>query len=298
MLLSMKWKNKICIGTAQFSGSYGITNKQKKKFKKNDLKKIFIKLKKEKIRFLDTSLTYKTAEKNIFLSKIDTSKFQIITKIPKPDSKKDYVKRIINQIIISKNNFKVNKFHSILLHDCSNIKKNEIDQVHRLFKYLKKKKFTKYIGLSIYNPKEFYKISKYFKPDILQVPINIFDRTFLDKKFLQIIKVKRIKLHVRSIFLQGIILSSNEFFYKKFKNWSNIFQMWEIFCQKNKLSKLEAAANFILNLKVLDKIIVGFYNKKELDQFLSIKRKHLKIPEFIGKNKKDIEKLIKPYYWN
>ena len=62
--------------------------------------------------------------------------------------------------------------------------------------------------------------------------------------------------------------------------------MWEIFCQKNKLSKLEAAANFILNLKVLDKIIVGFYNKKELDQFLSIKRKHLKIPEFIGKNKR------------
>ena len=121
MLLSMKWKNKICIGTAQFSGSYGITNKQKKKFKKNDLKKIFIKLKKEKIRFLDTSLTYKTAEKNIFLSKIDTSKFQIITNT-EPDSKKDYVK-IINQIIISRNNFKVNKFHSILLHDCSNIKK-------------------------------------------------------------------------------------------------------------------------------------------------------------------------------
>ena len=88
MLLSMKWKNKICIGTAQFSGSYGITNKQKKNSKKNDLKNLY-KIKKEKIRFLDTSLTYKTAEKNIFLSKIDTSKFQIITKIPKPDSKKD-----------------------------------------------------------------------------------------------------------------------------------------------------------------------------------------------------------------
>ena len=28
----MKWINKICIGAPQFSGLYGVTNKNKKKF--------------------------------------------------------------------------------------------------------------------------------------------------------------------------------------------------------------------------------------------------------------------------
>ena len=44
-------------------------------------------------------------------------------------------------------------------------------------------KITKYTGLSLYNLKQFNYISKYLKTDILQVPINIFDRTFLNKIF-------------------------------------------------------------------------------------------------------------------
>ena len=36
----MNWKNKICVGIAQFSGKYGITNK-KKKFNITNIKNIF-----------------------------------------------------------------------------------------------------------------------------------------------------------------------------------------------------------------------------------------------------------------
>ena len=119
----MTWKNKICIGAAQFSGNYGITNKNKKKFIISNIKNIFKLVKKNNINYLDTAISYKAAERNILLSKINISKFQIITKVPKPDNEPEYIKRTLNKIISSKLRFKIRKFHSVLLHDCTNLKK-------------------------------------------------------------------------------------------------------------------------------------------------------------------------------
>ena len=90
----MNWKNKICIGIAQFSGKYGITNKEKKKFNITNIKNIFEVIKNQKLTYIDTAISYKTAERNTFLSKIDLSKFNIITKIPKPNGKSNYAKEI------------------------------------------------------------------------------------------------------------------------------------------------------------------------------------------------------------
>ena len=47
----MKWINKICIGTPQFSGLYGITNNNKKKIELEDIKKFFKFIKKKKNKF-------------------------------------------------------------------------------------------------------------------------------------------------------------------------------------------------------------------------------------------------------
>ncbi len=294
----MKFKNKICIGTPQFSGLYGITNKSKKKLNLKEINNFFKILKKKKVDFLDTALSYKKAEKNIFLSKVNTSKFKIITKIPRPLKKKNYENKIMKEIINSKNKFKIKSFYAILLHDSRNLNNDEIKKISNTFNILKKRKLARYIGFSIYNKKQYRTIIKYFNPDIIQVPANIFDRTFLTDSFLKEIKKKKIKLHCRSIFLQGIVLSNIKFIKKKFKKWEKIFNKWENFCKLKKYSKIELATNFILNYPLIDKIVVGFHNKNELSEFLQIKKIHTKLPNFINKNDKSIEKLIKPYNWN
>mgnify|MGYP000119621401 CR=1 FL=1 len=133
---------------------------------------------------------------------------------------------------------------------------------------------------------------------MLQVPANVFDRTFLEKNFLTDIKKRKIRLHVRSIFLQGALLADMKFIKNKFKKWKKIFHKWDLFCNKNNYSKINVATNFVLKHKSVDKIIVGFYNQNELLEFLKIKKTHLKIPNFIDKNKKSVEKLTKPYNWS
>ena len=294
----MKWNNKICIGTPQFSGLYGLTNKNKKKFKLKDIKNFFKLLKKNQINFIDTALAYEKAEKNIILSKADLSDFNITTKIPRPYKLSNYEEIIIKKISQSQKNYKIKKFYSVLLNDCKNLQKNEIKKILNVFNLLKKKNLTKNVGFSIYDQKEYKKIIKFFNPDILQVPANIFDRTFLTKKFLSEIEKKKIKLHVRSIFLQGILLSKMKFIDQKFTKWKKIFYDLEIFCRYNNISKIDLATNFILNYPSIEKIVVGFNNKNEFLQFLKIKKVDIKIPNFINKKEKSINKLIKPYNWS
>ena len=56
---------------------------------------------------------------------------------------------------------------------------------------------------------------KNYNFNILQVPINIFNHEFINKKFIKLIKLKKIELHVRSIFLQGIIFLNKILIKKK-----------------------------------------------------------------------------------
>ena len=84
-------------------------------------------------------------------------------------------------------------------------------------KKLKSLNLTKFIGLSAYSKKNTMDIIKNFKIDALQLPLNLFDKRFLDKDFLKIIKVKKIKLYFRSIFLQGTLLDKKLYKRRKVK---------------------------------------------------------------------------------
>ena len=62
---------------------------------------------------------------------------------------------------------------------------------------LKKKGIIKKIGVSIYSPSDLEKIWKFWKPDIIQVPFNVFDQRILKNGWIKKIKKNGIKLYVR-----------------------------------------------------------------------------------------------------
>ena len=296
----MNWKNKICLGTAQFGKIYGITNKKKKQTSVQEIKNFLLLLKKNKIDFIDTALSYKNVDKKLSKTKINLNKFNIITKIPKPKKNEDhYVNKISKMILVSKENLRIKSFYAVLLHDCYNLNVKEILKVKDIFANLKKKNLTKKIGVSIYNIQELNFVLKFFIPDVIQVPLSIFDKRFLKKNILKKLLKYRIEVHVRSIFLQGLLLENYDSLKKQFLPWKNLFLSWNNYCIKYQMSKLQAATNFIFNNNIVRKVIVGFANIGQFDEFLSLRMsKNKKIPIFKVKKQKNIEKLIKPYNWN
>ncbi len=280
---------KILIGTANFGKEYGL---KKKKIKVNELKKIVRFSNLQGIKFMDTAQNYDNESR---LEKLNLKKWNIITKLNYNDNQdKDYLKKF-------KKKLKIKKIYGILIHlsKTEEILKKRNKIFYKELIKLKKEKIVKKVGFSIYTIKDLTLVLSNFKVDIIQCPINIFDKRFEKSGLLKKVKEKNIELHARSIFLQGLLLQNTKNIPKQFNNYKNLFKKWDSYLQKQKVNKLEACLYYVSKIKEIDKIIIGVDN---FDQFKNIflasrKIKKLSLPDFKLKNISKYNNLIDPRTW-
>tara|TARA_B100001057_G_C22821126_1_gene939470 strand:- start:355 stop:1227 length:873 start_codon:yes stop_codon:yes gene_type:complete len=273
------------VGTANFLKNYGYKNKS---VKKKEIFKIFNFLEKKSIFRIDTALKYdkflKFSKKiNFVNSKISTKIFFNETDFRKVNFEDYFIKKIDKKI----DKFKIKKFETIFIHNFDDIKKKNFRKLFRLMKKLKKLRLTKMIGLSIYNTKSLTKINNDSKIDIIQAPVNIFNKQFLQNKISKILKQKKIKLQARSIFLQGVLTDDKKILseFSKKNRALNEFFLW---CKKNRISTYQTCVNFILSQKNIDSFVVGIENLKQLKMLYSLifnqKKKKIAKKFFFTKN--------------
>ena len=284
--------SKISIGTANFQKKYGFYKNSR--IRDYELKKIISNLKQKKIKDIDTAISYKNVDDLLGRSKIKS--LRIYSKIPKlPKDCKNIKNWVDDQVSKSKKKLKIKKFEGFYFHNPSDLLSKQGAELYENLKRLKKNGMVKKIGISIYEFSMFEKINKNFRIDMIQIPLNILDRRINLKKISKIAKKEKIELHVRSIFLQGILLKEKNQIPSYFNKWSKILSKWNKWCLDNKLSKLQACINFIFNNEIADKIIIGIRNSKEFEEIIKcVERKSKKYPKNIFS--KDLG-LIDPRRW-
>lgn len=283
---------KILIGTANFQKKYGFFNKSQVNY--NELRRIVSSIKRKKIKGIDTAISYKNVDD--LLGNIKISNLKIYSKIPKlPENCKNVENWVENQVKKSKNKLKIKTFEGFYLHNPSDLLSKKGVKLFKTLKRLKKDGIVNKIGISIYEFSTFEKINKDFKMDMIQIPFNIFDRRINLKKIAKIVKKENIEIHVRSIFLQGILLKEKNEISTYFNKWDNVLSRWNKWCFKNKLSKLQTCINFVFNNKIADKIIIGIRSTKEFREIIKcVEKKSKKYPKNIYS--KDLG-LIDPRRW-
>ena len=281
---------KIILGTAQFGMKYGVANKFGK-IKSPEIIKILDFLKRKSLSSLDTASSYNLSEKEIekFYKK-RMLKFKIITKYSysnKYSITRQYENSVKNLGYLP---------NTILAHSYKDyISKN----FHKEIKKLKKKYPIKKVGVSLYNENELEKVLKFRKPDVVQVPVNILDKRFLQNKIVKILKKKSIKVLARSIFLQGLFFKKKTFIFRKFKNVKSTFKILENICKKENLTLSELSLIWTFKRRELDNIILGVDSLNQLKSNLNTLKKKiskgsLKEINLINLNNNII---IKPYLW-
>ena len=286
-------KNKIILGSANFNQTYGI----KKNFiKKSEIKKLFDLALKNKIKTIDTSPLYNKSEKIIGL--LNNNKFKIISKVPKKPKniKRKNIKKWLEQsVMISLKNLKIKKFECLLLHDANSLLSKNGDEIYKSVSNIKTKAFTNKIGISIYDFDILDKVLRKFKFDLIQAPLNIFDQRLIETGWLKKLRKRNIEVHVRSIFLQGILLLRHNQLPKKLKKFSKSWMKWENWLKINKSRPLQACLSFIFNQHQLDGVVVGFNNKSQLEQILKLKKLKKNFSTFNLNTKNN--QLIDPRKW-
>ena len=276
---------KLILGSAQFGFRYGL---KKTKINKKEFQNIYKMLKQNSLTYFDTAINYGDSQKRIGTLNI---KKKIITKIKIPTIKPKNLEKWYYQILFrTLKDLKVKKLYGLLLHDSSHVFKNK--ELLNIILESKKKKLVSKIGISVYEKFEIEKVLRIWKPDIIQIPINVFDQRFLNGNFLKKLNQLKIQIHVRSCFLNGLLLENR---LKKGKIVSkNKFEEFVNWCKLKKINQLTACINFVKRIKYVHALIVGFNNSKQLEEILySFKKKTILVPGFYINEKK----IIDPRKW-
>lgn len=276
---------KISIGTANFANKYGLKNNNGLKIE--EIEKILELGFKKGIRNIDTAQTYGNSES--ILGKLNLNKWKISTKIniKKSNAKKN--DQIFSSVEKSLRRLRINYIENLFIHNDINIfNEKELSEIFYSLNQLKEKKIIKNFGCSIYTIKEFNKLINFSCLKILQAPLNIFNRKFLDQKITKYLLEKNIKLQFRSIFLQGLLLVDYKNIPKKFYDWRYDFKRYQIYLEKVKITKIMAALS-ILNEVKYSSVVIGFDSEKQLEEVLkNLPNKKINIPKFNIKNAKFI----------
>ncbi len=268
---------KLCLGTANVGSKYGIN---KTKLFKNNFKKILKVADRNNINNIDSSFEYKNS--HLQIRKITNNKFKLNTKII---IKKKYNFESIKRRILYFNKHSNTKIYSLLLHDQNEaiVKKNI-----KLVKKLKADGLVSKIGVSVYDLVVLKKILKIWIPDIIQIPVNPFNREFIFNKFLNKLKRKKIIIFARSIFLQGILTNEKNILDTKNKKE---FERWFEFCKLKSVDPVKVCLDFCKSIKEIDYLVIGVQNVKEFKQIVKFFKQPIKtnFNSIIKRNYKKID---------
>ena len=251
---------KLGLGTVQFGQAYGLANKNNR-VKKKDVSDMLTYAREHNIDLLDTAVDYGNCES--VLGQSGVKSFSIVTKLPGlPDMAKNMDCWVKDSLAQSRLRLGQEKLYGLLLHRPEDLLSSNGEALYRALTEEKQAGHISKLGVSIYSPVELELIIQRFKIDLVQVPCNVLDRRLINSGWLKKLKDCGVEVHVRSAFLQGLLLMPSLPEY--FNRWGEEFTRWHQWLETNQIDPVDACLTFLKQVPGLDRIIVGAVNVEQL----------------------------------
>ncbi len=260
------------LGTVQFGMDYGISNKTGQTNEEN-VQTILNLAAKRGIKVLDTAPLYGRSEA-VIGNVLATSQheFRVVTKTSKIEKKqisRSDVKEVVNTFHQSLEKLQQKNVYGLLFHHTHDLLSSGSDHLYDEIAKLKHEGTINKIGISVYNEEEIDRVLDQYSIDLVQLPLNLFDQRFLRNGTLKKLKDLNIEIHVRSLFLQGLMLMKIEEMPAYFQPIIPHLMKYHAFLASRQLTPLDAALGFISGLKDVDIVICGVNNLIQLTELLT-----------------------------
>lgn len=291
----MKHTHRLMLGSAQFGQSYGIARAGRAP----DLQEVCRILKSAReagINGVDTAQVYGQSEE--WLGKCGISDWRVISKLPAniPVAQPGDIDRYVSESVLSSlTHLQIDTLDGLLLHRAHALLDSGGEKLYSVLRALKEKGFVRKIGISIYDPQELPPLMARFHLDIVQAPFNVLDRRMETSGWFDRLDEAGVEIHVRSIFLQGLLLMSQNQMPAIFDRWSELWTAWGRWLAESGKTPLQACLEFIASRQGIDQIIVGVDHVEHLRQILGAYREvPVNVPETLSSMDTD---LINPSRW-
>ena len=257
---------RLALGTAQFGLDYGIAN-HAGQVRADEVAAILRSSTDAGLEMLDTAIAYGDSEAR--LGQMGVHDWQVVSKLaPLPDGTVDVRAWVNSAVMGSLARLKVATLSGLLFHQTSDLLGQQGDSLYAAVSALKSHGLVKKIGISIYQPDELTPICERMSFDIVQAPFNIFDRRLIDSGWMNRLHAMGVELHVRSVFMQGLLLIPAAQRPAKFQRWQPLWDEWARWLHLHQLTPLEACLRFVLAFSEPRRVIVGVDTSAQLAEIL------------------------------
>jgi aryl-alcohol dehydrogenase-like predicted oxidoreductase len=175
----------------------------------------------------------------------------------------------------------ISSIDAILLHKPEQLLGENGELLKFALQSLKSRGITKKIGISVYAPDDLGPIMDFMTIEIVQLPLNIMDRRFLESGCIKYLLGSGIEIHTRSSFLQGLLLMQSESRPKYFSQWKDIWLIWDEWLTANSISPLEACISFSFSISGVDRVILGIQDTDQLKHIVTMKMdRNISLPKW------------------
>lgn len=284
--------NKIALGTAQFGMDYGINNLSGK-IPEKEVFEILYEASSSGIDTLDSAYAYGDSEAVIGNFIRESKKdFKIVSKSPKCE-----IEEMESIFDSSLKQLGINAFYGYLIHSFDHYRK--YPEIWNILEKLKSNEKIEKIGFSLYFPSELeYILANNLNIDIIQVPYSIFDQRFA--QYFQELKNKDVEIHVRSVFLQGLVFRNPDELDNYFTKIKEKLVNLKSLSIKQDIPVVAFCLNFAVLNRFIDKVVVGVDSLNNLKQIVSSLDYQRDVQNIISKLsvfKEEDENLILPFNW-
>ena len=246
---------KLALGTVQFGQNYGIAN-QAGQVSPAETKAILELATTHRINMLDTATSYGDSE--LRLGAIGIPNWQVVSKLPAvPDGCADIASWVTDSAHASLRRLSLQSHYGLLLHRPQQLLDADGDQIFLALQNLKSMGLVQKIGVSIYDPAELDALCPRFEFDMVQAPFNLLDRRMINSGWMNRLANSGTELHVRSIFLQGLLLMPPSERPSKFNRWQKLWSAYSEWLRSDEITPLQACVRYSLSFAEITKVIVG-----------------------------------------
>jgi len=264
------------LGTAQLGLKYGVANKSgmPEQIESTTLIRSAIE---HGVNWVDSARAYELSEQRVgeALSAGWLSRTRVVTKLdpllnlPDDASLLCIENSVHRSLLMSQSALGMKHLDVVLLHRWVHHDSHQ-GYIWEILKQQKKQGLIKELGASIYKPAEAIEALSDKDVTHLQIPFNLLDHRWQDIKFLGTLSNRPdVRIHVRSVFLQGLLISDADIWPEWDRHASDrvnlIVKLVEEFGRKNRTDLCMA---FVLAHDWVDSIVIGVETSQQLQDNL------------------------------
>lgn len=261
---------KLALGTAQFGLPYGVAN-QLGQISASAGAAIVTAARAHRVDTIDTAIAYGSSE--AALGAIGMSGFRVVTKLPvMPVDVSDPGAWVRGQLAASRERLGVTSVYGVLLHAPAQLLSACGPALYEALLQARHDAAVSKIGVSVYTPDDLTAVWPRFSFDLVQAPMNVLDRRLVTSGLLGALSTAGVECHVRSVFLQGLLVMAPAARPRRFDRWAPTLKAYDAWVAATGVSATAACLSVALAQPGIHRVVVGIDTLEQAEELFSLGR--------------------------